>query len=66
LTCVEPPSAFTAGTGAPGEKPNSDTAAIARELKQCIFSGMKESELPRWFKIRVDDHTSRPQSAGFD
>lgn len=52
LTCIAPPPAFTSGMGAEGERPEANTAEIARARKQCIFSGTLEADLPEWFQKR--------------
>lgn len=50
-TCFAPPSAFTSGTDA-AKDVGTVTADEARVIKQCIFSGTEEEDLPDWFQKR--------------
>lgn len=50
-TCFAPPSAFTSGTDA-AKDVGTITADEARVIKQCIFSGTEEEDLPDWFQKR--------------
>ncbi|MBT5571813.1 MAG: hypothetical protein HOJ90_11390, partial [Alphaproteobacteria bacterium] len=51
-TCFAPPSAFTSGTDA-AKDVGEVTADEARKIKQCIFSGTAEEDLPDWFQKRA-------------
>lgn len=51
-TCFAPPPAFTSGIGSTKPDQQVDNIKIAKEQKQCIFSGKEESELPEWFQKR--------------
>ncbi len=53
-TCYAPPAAFTSGMAEAEADPDAgaDEQAMALSLKQCIFSGTTEEDLPAWFKIR--------------
>jgi len=50
-TCFAPPPAFTSGTDA-AKAVGTVTADEARAIKQCIFSGTQEADLPDWFRKR--------------
>lgn len=49
-TCFAPPPAFTSGTDA--AKGRDVDASEARVIKQCIYSGTSEEDLPDWFQKR--------------
>ncbi|MBO6783610.1 MAG: hypothetical protein JJ899_10125 [Alphaproteobacteria bacterium] len=49
--CFAPPPAFTSGTDA-ANAVGTVTADEARKIKQCIFSGTAEEDLPDWFRKR--------------
>ena len=48
-TCYAPPPAFTSGTETHKKDDAIDHQTLAKEQKQCIFSGVEESDLPPWF-----------------
>jgi len=50
-TCFAPPPAFTSGTDA-AKAVGTVSDAEARVIKQCIFSGTAEEDLPDWFQKR--------------
>lgn len=49
--CFAPPPAFTSGTDA-AKAVGTVSADEARAIKQCIFSGTAEEDLPDWFRKR--------------
>ncbi|HCP01523.1 MAG TPA: hypothetical protein DIT35_08520 [Rhodospirillaceae bacterium] len=49
--CFAPPPAFTSGTDA-AKDVGTVTAEEAKEIRQCIFAGTAEDELPNWFHKR--------------
>ena len=49
--CFAPPPAFTSGTDA-AKDAGTVTAEEARAIRQCIFSGTAEEDLPDWFSKR--------------
>jgi hypothetical protein len=49
--CFAPPPAFTSGTDA-AKSVGTVSADEARAIKQCIFSGTVEEDLPDWFRKR--------------
>jgi hypothetical protein len=49
--CFAPPPAFTSGTDA-ATAHGTVSADEARAIKQCIFSGTPEADLPDWFRKR--------------
>lgn len=51
-TCYAPPPAFTSGMDVADPDAGEDKVAIAQSLKQCIFSGTAEEDLPAWFSKR--------------
>ena len=51
-TCYAPPPAFMSGIAPINSDQNINKVEIAKEQKQCIFSGTEESDLPKWFQKR--------------
>jgi hypothetical protein len=49
--CFAPPPAFTSGTDA-AKDVGTVTAEEAKAIRQCIFSGTAEEDLPDWFSKR--------------
>jgi hypothetical protein len=48
-TCFAPPPAFTAGSAGHGGTGAADAVEIAKARKQCLFSGVREEDLPDFF-----------------